>query len=286
MADTPAPGKKFFGLSKNQAIIVAIGGAGVVFLVYRHYQSANSAAASTNSAADTSADIDPETGYAYGSAQDTAALAALNDSGTGALDDSGVATDSEPYYSTAPTTQSPTTNAAWSQYVQQQLATIGYDPETVAGAIGAYLAQIPLTPTQAGIVQVALAECGPPPQGEYSIIPQGTGSGTGTGTGTTTPTSGGPVTVAPTGFRVVSVTGNNVNLAWNPVAGATGYVIAYGPTSGSQAYKQGVGGGSTSAATVAGVGAGSAGKHYFELWATPASANGPHAGPIEATTTK
>ncbi len=35
-----------------------------------------------------------------------------------------------------------------------------------------------------------------------------------------------------------------------------------------------------------GVGAGSAGKHYFELWATPAASGGPHAGPIEATTTK
>jgi hypothetical protein len=34
------------------------------------------------------------------------------------------------------------------------------------------------------------------------------------------------------------------------------------------------------------VGGGTAGKHYFELWATPAPANGPHAGPIEATTTK
>ena len=94
------------------------------------------------------------------------------------------------------------------------------------------------------------------------------------------------IDVAPSGFRVVNVTGgDNVNLAWNPVKGATGYVIAYGPTSGSQQYKQEVGG-NASSATVAGVGGGTAGKHYFELWATPAPANGPHAGPIEATTTK
>jgi len=101
-----------------------------------------------------------------------------------------------------------------------------------------------------------------------------------------------PITVAPSGFRVVSVTGgDNVNLAWDaltPPAGEgplTGYMIAYGPASGSQQYKQQVGG-QTTEATVPGVGGGSAGSHYFELWALPAQSGGPHAGPVEATTTK
>jgi hypothetical protein len=109
---------------------------------------------------------------------------------------------------------------------------------------------------------------------------------------TTAPAAGKPITVAPSGFRVVSVTGgDNVNLAWDaltPPAGEgplTGYMIAYGPASGSQQYKQQVGG-QTTEATVPGVGAGAAGSHYFELWALPAEAGGPHAGPIEATTTK
>jgi len=39
-------------------------------------------------------------------------------------------------------------------------------------------------------------------------------------------------------------------------------------------------------ATIGDVGGGAPGKHYFELWADPAPAGGPHAGPIEATTTK
>ena len=119
---------------------------------------------------------------------------------------------------------------------------------------------------------------------------------TSTTPGTTTvpaPAAGGkPVTVAPSGFRVVSVTnGDDVNLAWDPLtppAGEgplTGYMIAYGPTSGSQQYKQQVGG-QTTEATVPGVGAGAAGSHYFELWALPASPGGPHAGPVEATTSK
>jgi len=222
MAETPAVhGKKFMGLSKNEAIIVAIGGAGVVFLVFRHYRSASAAVSSTDAAA--TQDIDPETGYAYGSAQDVAALGTLNSSGT-ATDSGGAATDSEPYYSTVPTTQIPTTNSAWSQYVQQQLATIGYDPETVAGAIGAYLGEIALTPTQVGIVQVALAECGPPPQGEYSIIPVGTSTPvtgtttTTTGTTTTASTSAGPIS----NLQPSKQTSTSVTMAWNKAAGATG----------------------------------------------------------------
>lgn len=103
---------------------------------------------------------------------------------------------------------------------------------------------------------------------------------------------GSPITVAPTGFRLVSVAcGNYVNLAWNKLTPPSGegpvvvYVIAYGPTSGSQAYKYTVGPDETSV-TIAGVGGGAAGKHYFELWADPAPTNGPHAGPIEVTVTK
>ena len=81
----------------------------------------------------------------------------------------------------------------------------------------------------------------------------------------------GPITVAPTGFRLVSVGCENyVNLEWNkltPPSGegpVTGYVIAYGPTSGSQDYKYTVGPDETTV-TIAGVGGGAAGKHYFEL---------------------
>jgi hypothetical protein len=100
------------------------------------------------------------------------------------------------------------------------------------------------------------------------------------------------ITVAPTGFHVVSVTGgDNVNLAWHkltPPAGegpVTGYTIAFGPAPGSQKYKYEVGPQETSA-TIGGVGGGAPGKHYFEMWADPAPAGGPHAGPVEATVTK
>jgi hypothetical protein len=225
--------KKILGMSKPMAYVVGIGGAIAVVLVYKHYQSA-SAAAAANSASNTAAttstaaqDIDPETGYPYGSVQDEEALAGM--SGEGAEDEYGsdLGLTSEPYYSSEPTTESPTTNAAWSQYVQQQLSTIGYDAETVAGAVGAYLAQIPLTSNQAQIIQVALAECGPPPQGEYSIIPQSTTStststGTGTSSTSTGTTSSSGSYPAPTGLSDTPYA-TSVDLGWTPVSGATNY---------------------------------------------------------------
>jgi hypothetical protein len=133
--------------------------------------------------------------------------------------------------------------------------------------------------------------CEPPGTPAAPAAPVSTAT-PGTTTTPAAPAAGKPITVAPSGFRVVSVTnGDDVNLAWDPLtppAGEgplTGYMIAYGPTSGSQQYKQQVGG-QTTEATVPGVGAGTAGSHYFELWALPAQAGGPHAGPIEASTTK
>ena len=217
-----------------------------------------------------------------------------------------------PTYNTPETgSETYSTNAQWAAAVIAALPGVTGDTSSdVATAVANYLASLPLTTTQANDIQVATAEFGPPPVGSFSIIAASSSSGaTSTGsatspasgattTTTTTPAAPSapaapkPITVAPSGFRVVSVTnGDNVNLAWNPLTPPkgegplTGYVIAYGPTSGSQQYKQEVGG-QTTAATVPGVGAGSAGKHYFELWATPAASGGPHAGPIEASTTK
>jgi Fibronectin type III domain len=261
--------------------------------------------------------IDPATGLTYLSEAEqygsVAAAEAAVGAGYGGVSDTGEGYSGEAYgeptYTTAEgSSETYATNAEWAAAVQAGLPSITGDSSSdVATAVANYLAGLPLTTTQANDIQVALAEFGPPPTGSYSIIAASsssgatsTGSASSPGSGASTsssptssaPAAGAPITVAPTGFRVVSVTnGDDVNLAWNalkPPAGEgplTGYMIAYGPTSGSQQYKQQVGG-QTTEATVPGVGAGSAGKHYFELWALPAKSGGPHAGPIEATTTK
>jgi Fibronectin type III domain len=260
--------------------------------------------------------VDPLTGLTYlAEAEQYGSVAAAEqavEAGYGSAgaesDDEGYSGEAygEPTYTTAEgSAETYATNSEWAAAVQAGLPSITGDSSSdVATAVANYLAGLPLTTTQANDIQVALAEFGPPPTGSFSIIAASSSSGA-TSTGSSTSPGGGattttttapaapkPITVAPTGFRVVSVTGgDNVNLAWNalePPAGQgplTGYMIAYGPTSGSQQYKQEVGG-QTTEATVPGVGAGSAGKHYFELWALPAKTGGPHAGPIEATTTK
>jgi Fibronectin type III domain len=224
MADNP-----FKGLSKGQKVAVGVGGAVVVFMVYRSYSKAKAASASASTATDPNAtdpnaNIDPTTGYPYGSVQDTSALA----SGVGA----GAGTGYDPnagYYNPVPTGSSPASNAAWSQYVEQQLTSIGYDPQAVSAAIGRYLANLPLTPDQATIVQVALAEAGPPPQGSYSIITSGSsapaGSGSGGGSGGTSVGSSAHAPAAPAWVREQWVNRTQTNVHWAPSPGASSYEV-------------------------------------------------------------
>jgi hypothetical protein len=316
---------KLFGKTVSTPVAVAVGGGGLVavYLVIKQRKAA-AAASGTQTGTDPvtglpySQDnqVDPLTGQTYlAEAQEYGSVAAAEQAvsaeSAGLTNyGSGAETSSYGYAPGTGSTVSGTgyaSNAAWSQAVTAGLGDLGYSSSDVASALGLYLGGLPLNTLADGtsavsIVQAALAEYGPPPTPPAAgiIMPSGTSTAAAgsTSTSTTPTTTSTPppaaaasapavITVAPSGFRVVSVTGgDNVNLAWNAVKGATGYVIAYGPTSGSQQYKQGVGGGATTEATVPGVGAGSAGKHYFELWATPAAPGGPHAGPIEATTTK
>jgi hypothetical protein len=291
-----------------------IGGLIVTYIAVKQYR-ANKATGSSNPSA-----IDPVTGLPYSQDQTIDPLTGMSylseaqEYGSVSAAEQAVSAESasslESEYSTGSgyvgttgttgttgtvTTEVPTsgytTNAQWVAAATAGLEALGYSASDVNAALSAYLANLPETATQAAITQTALNEYGPPPVGSYTIVLASSTTTAAAGSTAAGSTANGStpsvIDVAPTGFRVVNVTGgDNVNLAWNPVKGATGYVIAYGPTSGSQQYKQEVGGGNTSAATVAGVGGGTAGKHYFELWATPAPANGPHAGPIEATTTK
>jgi hypothetical protein len=318
------PLESFKNLGTGGKIAVVGGGLVSVYLVYRYKKNQSASSATSASAIDpvtglpTSEDntVDPLTGQTYlAEAQEYGSVAAAEqavsaESSSLANEGSAAETSSYGYSPGTGSTVSGTgyaSNAAWSQAVTAGLGDLGYSSSDVASALGLYLGGLPLNTLADGtsavsIVQAALAEYGPPPTPPAAgiIMPTGTttaaaGSTSTTTTPTTTSTppaaaaAAAPAVIktAPTGFRVVSVTGgDNVNLAWNAIPAATGYVIAYGPTSGSQEYKQGVGGGATSEATVPGVGAGSAGKHYFELWATPAAPGGPHAGPIEATTTK
>jgi hypothetical protein len=72
----------------------------------------------------------------------------------------------------------PTTNAEWAQRATNILVnTLGYDAQTVAQAIGDYLARQGLTSTEANIIRVAWGQLGRPPVGDFPItLITGTGT--------------------------------------------------------------------------------------------------------------
>jgi hypothetical protein len=202
MTDTvnlPLAGKQS---KKTVAVVAVAAGAFVVFMYVR-------TRASASSSTTTAAAIDPSTGYPYGSPQDQAALAGESgtspdeiDPATGATygsvaDEQALAEESGSSgvisvgTGVVTGTATPASNAAWAQEVEQIVPPLINSPTAtsdVAAAVGRFLSGLPLTTAQAQIIQVAEAELGPPPVGQFSIIPEPDSSApsSGTPTGTTT----------------------------------------------------------------------------------------------------
>jgi PASTA domain len=204
---------KLFGqsVSKKTLMIGGLVGAGVLgYAWYRKSKNSSAAAASTDtSATDSTAGIDPATGYPYGSAEDTEALSAQQDSG---LDtNTGSDIDPETGYpydstqdlaalgytstggtgSTGSTGSTATTPSEWEQEAITNLQDGGVSAATLSAAeegLPRYLANLPqLSSADVTAVQLAVGLTGPAPGGPYSIIqpapaPPGTGSGSGSGT--------------------------------------------------------------------------------------------------------
>jgi len=232
-------------------------GAGLVAVIYLRSRGAGSPA-SAQSGNDPLTGLpysqdnqtDPQTGLPYlTEAQEYGSVAAA-DAAAGTAASSGYATSGGGGYvgsagyptSTAAgspsATQAYATNAAWSQAVTAGLASLGYTPTDVSAALGLYFADAPLSAVQASIVQAAIAEFGPAPQGTYSIIAApSSGGAVGSGTGGTPTPSGGSYSSggsssaaasAPTGAPGSVTAGpsgktTNLNVSWTTVAGATKY---------------------------------------------------------------
>lgn len=220
MADAPAgtvdlPG---FGHIKKG---YALAGAGVLLVIvvvwYRQRQSAQAATAAATAAtdavtSDTSAtDIDPATGYPYGSAEDQAALEAQS-SYTGDSsylgDYYGYSGDGSYGGSIPAPTEGFTTNGEWSQAAEQYM--LNSDPnasaDSIAAALGKYIAGSPVTSTQQTIVQEAIAFEGyPPVNGPNGYPPSVNVQATGTPP-PTSKTTGGYEAYAPGGKRLDQLT--------------------------------------------------------------------------------
>lgn len=248
-------------LTKKQKIGAGVGAVALLAAII-YWKHAASSSATSSTGADPNA-IDPLTGMPFAQDQTTdpitgltylqeaqqyGSVAAAEAAFSGASSESGYSAGygassggtagyptSNVGGSTTPNGYS--TNAQWSQAVTAGLAQLGYDPQAIGAALGAFFAQMQLTSDQAAIVQAAEAEFGAPPQGTYAIVtapssgsPGGSGSG---GTGSGTPPSGGtgggtgPASTgrlpAPSGLQLKNGK-TGVEFTWAPVKGATGYV--------------------------------------------------------------
>lgn len=245
-------------LSKNEKIGLGIGSAALLgFTLYR-YQKQKTADAATAAAAaaaqapgtgaGSSDQIDPATGFPYGSAEDAAALTAQSgyNSPIGGLgySDTSYLYGGNPGYpgSGIPITGGYTSNAQWSQAAENYLVqTVGADPNTVGNALGKYITGGVVDDAQTAIINQAIAFNGYPPISGPGGYPPSIRTGSPT-----------PTTPPPTGtVAVPSVIGHTagdahnvlVSAGFTPVDGnwnkgdASKKVTRQNPSAGSQQQK-------------------------------------------------
>lgn len=157
--DVPGAGH----VSKKEALL--FGGLAVIVIgiaLYRHRKNQQATATAAASAGNTATDpnLDPATGFDYGTPSDTAALAAQSGAyyggGYGGGGGGGVPQN---------TVTAVTSNAQWAQNVEDYLVnTVQANGTVVAAAIGKYLTGQPLTSDQVSIVEQGIAFEGQPPQ--------------------------------------------------------------------------------------------------------------------------
>jgi len=241
--------------------------------------------------------IDPVTGQTYlAEAQQYGSVAAAESAATsaGSLAAGGIGsgvgagspTSSLPSSgTTSPGSESFTTNAQWAQQVEADLVAIGYNSTDVAAAIGRYLAGLSLTSDQANLVQVAIAEDGPPPVNPPAITTGGSGGtsgGSGGVTGTPTPPAhGGPITVTPVDLHVTHVYTGAAQVAWvaPSIPSGQGPLTGYGVEAFDSTGKVVNGPFTVSPGQLyANIGnLKSKTQYHVNVWCDPAKSGGPHA---------
>jgi hypothetical protein len=167
------------GLPKKQALMVGAGVTGLGLLVYWRYQqqkkqsqadaAAAAAAQAPGTGAGSSDQIDPATGFPYGSVEDAAALttqAGYNSpiGGLGYSDTTYAYGGGSGFPGGVQPVGGFTSNAQWSQAVEDYLVNVaGGNMNTVGNAIGKYITGQPVDDTQEGVINQAIAFEGYPP---------------------------------------------------------------------------------------------------------------------------
>lgn len=239
-------------IQKKTAAIVGIGLIGIIGIEWYKNKQAQSAAAAANAQATQQAgqnEIDPSTGFPYGSSEDAAALQSQSNYMNPYAYNSGSYVGGQvigydgtgnPIY--GPTnTGSFTSNAQWAQYVESYLeSNQGADPTTVGNAIGKYITGQPLTSDMIQVVENAIAIAGyPPVSGANGNPPNFITANSPTPTPTPTPT---PNTIAVpnvVGMHLADATGvlTAVGLkegGASQIKGKTSTVVTETPSAGTQ----------------------------------------------------
>jgi hypothetical protein len=184
----------FGEMNKKTVAIAGVGGVVIIGIVYyRSKQTAAANAAATAAAANSAANatgtantqIDPATGYPYGSAEDEAALSqqqGINYTGYGFGGGGGYSGGGGSGGNPGPPF---TSNAAWASYCEQSMGSTGSD--AIAAALGHYLVGVPLATGESTIVDQAIAIGGYPPVAGPNGYPPAFKTGGGGGGSNTVP---------------------------------------------------------------------------------------------------
>jgi hypothetical protein len=179
--------------SVDKRILLGVGGVAAVFLGWRYWQARGSAAYDPDAEA-----VDP--GFEDGGLLPGVA-GAVKPGGDYGLPGETPSTDTYGFTGKS--------NGQWTQYASTQLSrSETWSYTEIVSALGAFIADRPLSDDQVQIVQAAISLAGYPPEGSHSIIPGGNTQ----------------VTIAPTGVKVTPSAGQAL-VSWNAVAGASGYHV-------------------------------------------------------------
>lgn len=209
----------FGEVPKKTALLVGGGIAVLVGIMYYRGKKASAAAASVAAAG--SSEINPATGFAYGSPEDAAAMAAQ----AAYVTPGGVGTGGGGGSPGQPTGF--TSNGQWAQAAEQYMQAEGLivEPTALASALGKYITGHQATPLDSDLIHQAIAFQGYPPISGPNGYPPAINTSTDpvpTPDPTPTPTA----LSAPTGVRIDSgAWTDRIAVYWNAVPGAVSYVI-------------------------------------------------------------
>lgn len=203
-----------------------LGGAAVLVGVVAWYRSralGGAGAAEEAAGAAAGSEVNPATGYPYGTDADYAALGQMGTAGGGYGYYGGDGSNT----SGGTTTAGFTTNGQWSQAAEDYLVNTvhsGQNADVIGNALGKYITGAPLSADQEQIITQAIAFIGYPPVNGPTGYPPSFRTAATPATPPAAKPPAGKSLPAPGGLKATGITRTSARVDWNPVKGAKAYV--------------------------------------------------------------